>query len=465
MQNVQRSARPGFGEDAMGLGTFSLKSLASKYWNEYTETMPRERLDAIHLRRIRKLIAYAYEHVPFYRQLYDKAGFTPDDIRSLDDFNAIVPVIDKKDLVEAQQVNSPRGDAVALGDESSLHQFQTSGSTGVPMGIPVSYYSSHHYGEQWAYGFWAVGLRPHDSFYFAFNWGSFAGFWSAYWGVRRLGGSVYSGGGLNTEMRLKQIMELRPTVLMSTPTYALAMAEKAKELGIDLPKTSIKVTYHAGEPGGNVPTTRRAIEEAWGASAYEQYGLAEVGAIAWGCQLQHGVHLTEDQTYATVVDPETGRPVGDGEVGENLVTSYIQFSQPIIKYRTHDLVRPVRKTCECGRSWILFEGGVLGRTDHMIIIKGTNVYPTAVEALLGEVQGLTPHYELHVVRGRTGDALTVKVEAESGYPADWYGDLRQKTEQLLYERILVRIAVEIEPPGTLPRYELKAKRFFDHRQR
>ena len=205
MQNVQRSdkrARPGFGEGAMGLGTFSRKSLASRYWNEYTETTPRERLDAVHLRRIRKLIAYAYEQVPFYRQLYDKAGFTPDDIRSLDDFNAIVPVIDKKDLVEAQQVNPPWGDAVALGDESNLYRFQTSGSTGVPMAIPVSYYSSHHYGEQWAYGFWAVGLRPHDSFYFAFNWGSFAGFWSAYWGVRRLGGSVYSGGGLNTEMRL-----------------------------------------------------------------------------------------------------------------------------------------------------------------------------------------------------------------------------------------------------------------------
>lgn len=151
MQNVQRSdkrARPGFGENAMGLGTFSRKSLASKYWNEYTETMPRERLDVVHLRRIRKLIAYAYEHVPFYRQLYDKAGFRPDDIRSLDDFNAIVPVIDKMDLVEAQQANPPWGDAVALEDESNLYRFQTSGSTGVPMAIPVSYYSSHYYGEQ-----------------------------------------------------------------------------------------------------------------------------------------------------------------------------------------------------------------------------------------------------------------------------------------------------------------------------
>ena len=448
----------------MGPSPFSQKSLASKYWNEYTETMPREALDAIHLKRMRKMLAYAYERVPFYRQLYDNAGFKPEDIRSLDDFNRIVPTIDKKDLVEAQQVNPPWGNAVALPEDFSLYRFQTSGSTGVPMAIPFSYYSSHHYGEQWVYGFWAVGIRPQDSFYFAFHWGSFAGFWSAYWGVRRLGATVYSGGGLNTEMRLKQIAELKPTVLLSTPTYALAMVEKAKEMGMDLTKTSIKWTYHAGEPGGNVLTTRRAIEEAWGAKTYELYGVAEVGAIAPGCPLQLGVHLAEDQAYATVVEPETGRPVGEGEVGENLVTSHIQFSQPIIKYRTHDLVRLVRKRCDCGRTWILFEGGVLGRTDHMIIIKGTNVYPTAVEALLGDVRGLTSHYEIHVARGRSGDELTVKVEAQPDYLAERYGELKRQAEQHLYERIVVRIPVEIQAPGTLPRYELKAKRFFDHRQ-
>lgn len=448
----------------MGPSPFSRKSLASKYWNEYTETMPREALDAIHLKRIRNMLAYAYERVPFYRQLYDKAGFKPEDIRSLEDFNRIVPTIDKKDLVAAQQVNPPWGNAVALPEDFSLYRFQTSGSTGVPLAIPFSYYSSHHYGEQWVYGFWAVGLRPRDSFYFAFNWGSFAGFWSAYWGVRRLGATVYSGGGLNTEMRLKQIVELKPTVLLSTPTYALAMGEKAKEMGMDLTKTSIQWTYHAGEPGGNVLTTRRAIEEAWGAKAYELYGVAEIGAIAPGCPLQTGVHLAEDQAYATVVNPETGTPVGEGEVGENVVTSYIQFSQPIIKYRTHDLVRLVKKRCECGRTWILFEGGVLGRTDHMIIIKGSNVYPTAVEALLGDVRGLASHYEIHVAQGRSGDELTVKVEAQPDYPAERYGELKRQAEQLLWERIMVRIAVEVQAPGTLPRYELKAKRFFDHRQ-
>ena len=448
----------------MSENILSRKSLSEKYWNEYTETMPRERLDAIHLRRIQKMIAYAYERVPFYRRLYDKAGFKPEEIRSLDDFDRLVPTIDKKDLVEAQQLNPPWGDAVALGEEFNLFRFQTSGSTGVPLAIPFSYYSTYHYGEQWVYGFWGVGLRPRDSFYFAFNWGAFAGFWSTYWAVRRLGATVYSGGGLSTELRLKQILDYKPTVLIATPTYALAMAEKAKDLGIDLAGSTINVTYHAGEPGGNVPTTRRAIEEAWGAKAYELYGVAEIGAIAPGCPLQLGVHLAEDQAYASVVDPETGRPVGEGEVGENVVTSYIQFSQPVIKYRTHDLVRLVTTRCDCGRTWILYKDGVLGRTDHMIIIKGTNVYPTAVEAILGEVRELSPNYEIHVTKGRIADELLVKVEVRPDYPRERYAELQARTERVLHERVFVRIAVEIQPPGALPRYELKAKRFFDHRK-
>jgi phenylacetate-CoA ligase len=449
----------------MAPSILSDKSLASPFWNAYTETMDRERIDAIHLRRLGRLLAWAYERVPFYRRLYDKTGIKPADIRTLEDFDRYVPAIDKKDVVEAQQEEPPWGSAVALPEDFNLFRFQTSGSTGVPLAIPFTYYSSVHYGEQWAYGFWAVGLRPRDTFYVAFNWGTFAGFWSAYWGIRRLGATVHSGGGLTTELRLKQIMEWKPTVLLATPTYALAMAEKARELGIDLAQSSVRVTYHAGEPGGNVPTTRRALEEAWGARTYELYGIAEVGAIAPGCPLQTGVHLAEDQSYATVVDPDSGKPVADGAVGENLVTSYIQFAQPVIKYRTHDLVRPVRRRCACGRTWMLFEGGVQGRTDHMIIIKGTNVYPTAVEALLGDVAGLASHYEVHVAAGRAGDELAVKVEAAPDVPAERYADIQRRAEAHLYERLLVRVGVQVQMPGALPRYELKAKRFFDHRRR
>jgi len=447
----------------MNKSIFSESSLKSKYWNPYTETMPREEVNALHLKRIQKLIRYAYTHVPLYRNLYNRVGLKPEDVRTLEDFDRLVPTIDKKELLDAQSKNPPWGEAAALSEDALLYRYQTSGSTGVPLVIPISYYDSVRYGDQWAYGFWGVGLRPGHSFYFAFPWGTFIAFWSAYWGVRRIGGTVYSGGGASTEMRLKQILEYKPTVFLSTPTYALYVAEKAKEAGINLREIGIKVMYLSGEPGVSIPSTRQAIEEAWGTKAYEHYGIGEVGAICFTCPHQIGVHLAEDHAYSTIVDPESGRVVGEGEIGENIVTSYAQLYQPVIKYRTHDLVRPSYSVCECGRSWILFRGGVQGRTDHMIVVKGTNIYPTAVEALLGNIAGLSPHYEVHVSRGPLNDEVTVKVEAAPEIPPSAHRDLQKKTEETLYGRILVKIGVEICPSGALPRYELKAKRFFDHR--
>ncbi|MBI3091405.1 MAG: hypothetical protein HYY96_12115 [Candidatus Tectomicrobia bacterium] len=436
---------------------------ASPYWNPGMETMPRAQLDALHLRRIQLMIRFAYENSPFYRKLYREAGFTPDDIRSLDDFIRLVPVIDKKDLVQAQGAGAPPyGDARALPEEYNLYRFQTSGSTGTPLQIPFGYYSSAQYGEQWVYGFWAVGLRAYHTFYFAFNWGTFAGFWSAYWGVRRLGATVISGGGLDTKGRINHILQSKPDVLVATPTYALYMAEVAKGMGVDLRETTIKYFYSAGEPGPSIPTTRRAIEEAWGAKAFELYGIAEVGAIAPGCPLQGGVHLAEDWAHSLVLG-EDGKPVAAGEVGENVVTSYVQHVQPIIKYRSHDLVRPRYGICDCGRTWTYYDGGVLGRTDHMIIIKGTNVYPTAVEALLGDVAGLSEHYEIHVDTEDKSDSITVKVEAARGLPSEQYEKAAQEAARLLYKSIMVRIGIKVLPPESLPRYELKAKRFFDHR--
>ena len=436
---------------------------ASAFWNPYMETMPREQLDALHLRRIQLLLRSAYEHSPFYRKLYDKAGFKPEDIRSLEDFVRLVPTIDKKDVVEAQAAGTPPyGEALAIPEDYNLYRFQTSGSTGTPLQIPFGHYSSIQYGEQWVYSFWAVGLRAKHTFYFAFNWGTFAGFWSAYWAVRRLGATVISGGGFDTKGRINQILQSKPDVLVATPTYALYLAEVAKDMGVELKDTSIRWIYTAGEPGPSISTTRRALEEAWGAKAYELYGIAELGAIAPGCPLQGGVHLAEDWAHALVLG-EDGLPVASGEVGENVLTSYVQHMQPIIKYRSHDLVRPRHEPCACGRTWLYYEGGVLGRTDHMIIIKGTNVYPTAIEALLGEAPGLSEHYEIHVDADDKTDSIMVKVEAARDLLESSYDAIRQEAEAMLTKKIMVRIGVELFAPDSLPRYELKAKRFFDHR--
>ncbi|NNN20298.1 MAG: AMP-binding protein [Acidimicrobiaceae bacterium] len=424
--------------------------------------MPREQLDELHFKRLKALLRYAYDRVPMYNRLYSEAGMEPEDIRSLDDFNRYVPTIDKQDLVKAQSVNPPWGDSVALSRDFYIYNFQTSGSTGIPVRIPFSMHSQLQYGEPWAYLFWEAGIRSHDSFYFAFPWGMYAGFWSAYWGVRCLGATVLSGGGLSSEERLRQIQLLKPTVLVATPTYTLYLAELAKDLGMDTSKTFIRYIINTGEPGAGIPTTRKAIEHAWGAKAYDSYGIAEVGAIAPGCPDQHGCHLSEDQGYATILD-SSGMVVGAGEVGENVVTSYSQMAQPVIKYRTHDLVRAHYDVCSCGRTWLLYEGGVLGRTDDMITIKGTNVYPAAIEYLLSDVHDLSFHYELHVTQGRLNDEVTVKVEPLAGVHSDHYSRLQKDLQAVLKSKTGVKIDVEILSPGTLPRYELKAKRFFDKR--
>lgn len=435
---------------------------AQPFWNPYAQTLDRRALDALHLRKLRLLIEYAYHRSAMYRTLLDRQGVRPEQIRTMDDFVKRLPFIDKKHVLDAQAVNPPFGDALAIPEDFFHQRFATSGSTGVPLHIPLTYYSATLWGESWVYLYWAAGLRPRHSFYFAFNWGIFAAFWSAYMGVRRLGGTVISGGGLDSKARLQQIAQYRPDVLLATPTYALYLGEVAREIGMDLRQTSISCVIVSGEPGGSIPATRHAIEDLWSATCYELYGIAELGPTNPGCPMQAGVHLCEDWYHALVVD-DAGQPVPYGEVGEHIVTSYIQHGQPLIKYRTHDLVRWTDEPCGCGTSWLYYPGGVLGRTDHMIIVKGVNVYPTAVEALLHRVAGLSEHYELHVGRDAANDFVTVKVEARPDVASDRYAALGREATAIFKSTIGVTIGVGVERPGALPRYELKAKRFFDHR--
>lgn len=439
------------------------RAMDSPFWNPMTETMPRERLDALHLHRLQRLLEYVYENSPFYRQRFDAAGVKPGDIRTLDDFKRRVPVTDKKDFIHLQQDAPPYGPTQALPDEMVAHHAATSGTTGVPLSIPYTMYDTIRYGESWCYAFWATGIRPSDSFYFAFNWGNFAGFWSAYWGVRQFGGKVISGGGLDTKGHIDAIQRMRPTVLISTPTFALRMAAVAKEMGVDLADSSIRFTMHAGEPGPTaLPAMREAIESAWGAKAGELLGIAEVDAFGPCNAIGDGVHVNEMNVFAWVMDPDTGEEVAEGEVGENVITSYVNSAQPLINYRTHDLVRP-RHSCPSGRTWLKFDGSVLGRTDFMITVRGTNVYPTAVENILGEVEGISANYELHLSQVDGNDCMTVKFEPEPAVPADRWTDIARDAGERIHKALHVRLELEPTEPGTLPRYDLKTRRIFDER--
>ncbi len=443
----------------------SAQAAASPFWNEHAETLPRERLDALHLSRLKQLMRYVYDHSDFYRGKFDAAGVKPDDIRTLEDFKTGVPITDKQDFIHLQGEQPPYGPTLALPPDVLAHHAETSGTTGTPLAIPYSMYDTVRYGESWCYAFWATGIRPSDSFYFAFGWGTFVGFWSAYWGVRRFGGRLISGGGLDTKGHIEAIRRLEPTVLISTPTFALRMAAVAKEMGVDLAESSIKFTIHAGEPGPTaLPAMRRAIEDAWGARAGELLGIAEIDAFAPCNTIGDGVHVNELSVFSWVRDPVTGVEVDEGEIGENIITSYTNSAQPLLNYRTHDLVRP-RYSCPSGRTWLKFDGSVLGRTDFMIALRGTNVYPTAVENILGETAGVSSNYEMHIKQVDGNDAMEVRFEPEKTVARDSWETLARDVAGRIRAALHVQLEVIAVEPDSLPRYDLKTRRVFDQRPR
>lgn len=435
----------------------------ARYWNALTETMPRAELDALHLIKLQRLVAYVYAYSAYYKRKFDEAGLKPEDIATIDDFKKRVPITDKKDFIQFQQERPPYGDTIAVPLEMVVHHVETSGSTGLPLAVPYTAYDTERVGESWTYGFWAHGIRPIDSFYFAFNWGNFAGFWSCYFGVRRMGCRLISGGGADSRGHIANIMRLKPTVLISTPTFALRLAQVAEEMGVDIAASSIEYTYHAGEPGPfALPAMKKRIDEAWGADSGELLGIAEIEAFGPGCANRDGVHINEMNVFCWSIDPDSGEETRMGEIGENIISSYTYSGQPLLNYRSHDLVIGA-ENCSCGVTWAKFEGVVLGRTDFMINVRGNNVYPTAVENIIGEIEGVSPFFQLVLDREAENDRMTIEFEPGTDVPEEQWAGLAATIEERIHAALHVRLETKAMAPESLPRYDLKTRRVIDNR--
>jgi phenylacetate-CoA ligase len=369
--------------------------------------------------------------------------------------------------MQGQLDDPPYGPILAAPRESAIRYHLTSGTTGrTPIRVLDSMKDWEWITEMWCYAFWGFGVRPSDTVFFAFSYGTFVGFWGAHYACEKIGCLVLPGGNMTTEARVKQIFDMDATVVCSTPTYALRMAQEARNLGIDLVNGPVKRIILSGEPAGSIPATKRLIEEQWGAKAGDTAGMTELGTIMmFECEHQPGgAHIIEDHYIEEVIDPFSGEPVGYGEEGERVVTSFGRGFIPVLRYRTRDLVLKVpASTCSCGRTFDVYDGGIRGRVDDMKLVRGTNVYPRAVEAIVREHEAVD-EFQIHLY---TAEGIRDEIEVLVEIPdpgADASAIVAELGKALAEAHEGLRFDVKIVENETLPRFELKAKRVLDERE-
>lgn len=429
------------------------------YWNQRLECMPRGQLEQYQLQKLREQLAHVYARSPFYRRKLDAAGIRPDGIRSMDDVRRI-PFTDKEELRLSQANNPPWGDFGCITPKEAVRVFQTSGTTGRAVRIMISRKDWHEtFYEQFMHYRCGFGLTEEDVLFVPFNYGLYIAWWGLQTAMEKAGLMIIPGGGLSSKDRLRAMLDWDATAICGTPSYLLYLAETARKNGIDLPASLIRKVVTAGEPGAAILSTKKAMESQWGASVYDDLGSTEGGNFGHECVLQQGTHVIENMFITEVLDPETLQPLEDGKNGELVLTNLCCESMPLIRYRTRDLVRFDRTPCECGRTGLRLDGGVLGRSDDMFHFAGVNIFPGQIQHLLHEVNEFSQEYQLVAPALGSGKRLRIRVE-----PANEHLTRSQlnKARDFLIEAVKYRVTVtpdvEVCEIGSLPRVEGKAKR-------
>lgn len=429
------------------------------FYDPAVEKASREALRELQIGRLRSLLGIVWAGNPFYRKKWQAAGL--DDPRAVQTLEALasLPFTTKGEIAEDQAAHPPFGSNLSESAERYTRIHQTSGTTGRPIRWLDTEESWRWWTRCWEFVFRAAGVGPEDRVFFPFSFGPFIGFWAGFDAAWRLGALAIPGGGQDSVTRLRWLGETGATVVVCTPSYALRLADVAGQEGIDLVRGPVRVTIHAGEPGASIPATKRRIQAAWGARCFDHAGLTEVGAYGFECTGQPGgIHVNESEFIVEVIDPAAGRPVAEGEEGELVLTNLGRGGSPVFRYRTGDRVRVDLAPCTCGRTFARLAGGILGRTDDMLIVRGMNVFPSALEGIVRAFEAVD-EFRIEVGKRGTMDELRLLLEIDGGrYPARTIEETVRGVMEAARRTLGLRIEAATVPAGTLPRFELKARR-------
>lgn len=421
----------------------------------YSEMAHRSRSQLIQLQcdRLAALLDAVLPTNQFYARKFSESGLKRKDIRDPGDLIR-VPFTTKGELSADQEKHPPYGTTLTFPPEQYSRLHQTSGTHGSPLRWLDTPESWNWMLDNWTQMFQIAGVTARDRLFFAFSFGPFLGFWTAFEAAARLGCFCIPAGGLSSMARLRVLIDNQAKVLCCTPTYALHLAQIAHEnaaRGFALQKIIV-----AGEPGGSIPATRARIEQAWNARVFDHYGMTEIGPAAIECpENPAGLHILETEFIAEVIDPVAGTAMPPGEGGELVLTNLGRIGSPLIRYRTGDLVRVDSKPCPCGRALLRLNGGILGRTDDMIPIRGNNFYPSALEAVLRRFAEVA-EYRVEVDAASPLAELRVEVEPVAG--CGFKDTLAGHIAAAIRDELFFRADVSLLPQGSLPRFEMKANR-------
>jgi phenylacetate-CoA ligase len=429
-------------------------------WNKQYESMNPSDLRQLQTSRLQNLVRKVYSKVPFYKRKLDELGIKPDDIRDLSDITKL-PFTSKDDMRDVY----PYG-LLAVDQREIVEVHTSSGTTGKPVVDAYTYNDIELWSEVMARTLSMGGVTNRDVIQNAYGYGLFTGGLGVHYGGRKIGANIIPISGGNTKRQLVIMVDFHTTILTCTPSYSLYLAEAAREDGIDVSQLSLKSGFFGAEPWSE--NMRKEIEEKLHLKAYDIYGLTEIigPGVAAECEHQNGLHIFEDHFFPEVIDPVTGTQLPPGEKGELIITTLTKEGTPIIRYRTRDITYLEPGACSCGRSLRRMHR-LLGRTDDMLIIRGVNVFPSQIEQVLFEIEGVEPHYQLVIERQGQLDALEIQVEMNERLFSDEIKNLEkieQKIAHKLYSTLSIHARVRLVEQKSIPRSEGKAVRVIDKRQ-